>query len=191
MKSFILLTFAFLAWSWYEMSGGAGFNRPQELAAADRIESERLAQVARADTSATPLTTVSRPARTSDVVLASASAAPAVRARPAVAQQLDLTLAKPARMPLARPSEEMLAKVASLDTLTDASPAPASDLREVTGNVVNMRNGPGTGHHVVDQLRRNARVEVLADNGDGWVKLRTVADDRVGWMSDRFLSAVN
>ena len=87
-------------------------------------------------------------------------------------------------------------ELASLDTRTDAAmttnttPAisePTVDMRKVTGTLVNMRNGPGTRFHVVDQLSRGASVEVLADPGEGWVRLKVTESNRVGWMSDDFL----
>ncbi|MBU2959755.1 SH3 domain-containing protein [Citreicella sp. C3M06] len=195
MKSFIFLTFAFLALAWYQMSGGADFNADRSAAAAVA----RSPEVARADTSAAPLVSVAAPP--AGVVLASARAVPAGQAvaEPAVdrakaapaAQKLDVTLASAARIPLARPSDAMIAKLAARETKSDANPDSMRDLHRVTGSVVNMRSGPGTAYHVVDQLRRNAVVEVVSENVDGWVKLRSVDGARVGWMSNRFLDAVN
>lgn len=174
MKSFILLTFAFLGWGWYEMSGGAEFGATQPLAAADPYEATRLPEVARAETIADTLPTVTRPAPQAEVVLASGGGA----------SGLGLTLASAARMPLARPSESILAKAAA----PRPAPTAAPDLWRVTGNVVNMRNGPGTDYNVVDKLRRDTKVEVLSESDSGWVKLRTVADNRIGWMSKRFVT---
>ena len=77
---------------------------------------------------------------------------------------------------------------------SQARPEPAessTDLRRVTGTVVNVRNGPGTGYSVVNQLRRGDAVEVLTDPGEGWVKLQAVDTKRVGWMSARFLRAAD
>lgn len=176
MKSFILLTFAFLGWGWYEMSGGAEFGATQQLAVADPNEVTRLPEVARADTIVDRLPTVTRPAPQAEVVLASADAQ--------AAPNLGLTLASAARMPLARPSKAILAKAAA----PQPAPVAAPDLWRVTGNVVNMRAGPGTDYNVVDQLRRDARVEVLSESDSGWVELRTVADNRIGWMSKSFVT---
>ncbi|KAA8610300.1 SH3 domain-containing protein [Salipiger aestuarii] len=188
MKSFILLTFAFLGWSWYELSGGADFNDPNQLARADTFEKNRLPEVARADIAADSLLQVARPTAPDGIVLASADAQPAAGA--VAAPKLGVTLASAAQMPLARPSKAILAKVAVTDSGTDnTATGAAPDLRRVTGNVVNMRTGPGTDYAVIDQLRRDARVVVLAESDDGWVKLRTAADDRIGWMSRDFLRA--
>ncbi|MWD29071.1 SH3 domain-containing protein [Aquicoccus sp. SCR17] len=62
------------------------------------------------------------------------------------------------------------------------------ETREVIANVVNMRIGPSTGYSVLAQLNRGDRVEVLREPGNGWVKLRTVEGNRVGWMSARLLA---
>jgi hypothetical protein len=65
------------------------------------------------------------------------------------------------------------------------------DRRTVTGTRVNLRGGPATSFEVVTQLLQGVEVEVLDDTGDGWVRLRTVDDEFVGWMSEDFLQAAN
>ncbi|MBT9382816.1 SH3 domain-containing protein [Pseudooceanicola sp. CBS1P-1] len=68
---------------------------------------------------------------------------------------------------------------------------PGADIREVSGNVVNMRSGPGTGYGVVDQLNEGTRVEVLDQKG-GWLKLRaTSGNSATGWMYSGLLTASN
>ncbi|MFP4274835.1 MAG: SH3 domain-containing protein, partial [Paracoccaceae bacterium] len=75
------------------------------------------------------------------------------------------------------------------------APRPVSetrrDLRQVAGNRVNMRTGPGTSYGVLATLDRGARVEVLDAPGNGWVKLRVEASGRVGWMAASLLGAAN
>ena len=39
--------------------------------------------------------------------------------------------------------------------------------------------------------REQTEVEVIRDNGDGWVKLRVLDSGRVGWMADFLLVASN
>jgi uncharacterized protein YgiM (DUF1202 family) len=62
------------------------------------------------------------------------------------------------------------------------------DIRIVTGSLVNLRSGPGTNYEVVDQLARDTEVEVISDQGNGWVELRPVDGDITGWMSDSLLT---
>ncbi|WP_417211648.1 SH3 domain-containing protein [Antarctobacter sp.] len=65
------------------------------------------------------------------------------------------------------------------------------DLRVVSASRVNLRDGPATSYDVVAKLDEGVEVEVLDDTGDGWVKLRVVDGDTLGWMSDDFLTASN
>lgn len=66
----------------------------------------------------------------------------------------------------------------------------SGDIRTVSGNSVNVRGGPGTEYDVVTQLTRGDSVEVINDNGDGWVQLRPLNGGPVGWMADYLLSGV-
>ncbi|MGB2201766.1 MAG: SH3 domain-containing protein [Pseudooceanicola atlanticus] len=52
-----------------------------------------------------------------------------------------------------------------------------------------MRNGPGTNFSIVDRLTRGEQVEVLAEPGNGWLKLRVSDSGRVGWMADFLVTA--
>jgi uncharacterized protein YgiM (DUF1202 family) len=63
-----------------------------------------------------------------------------------------------------------------------------SDIRAVSGDRVNVRDGPGTNYSVVNQLVRGDKVEVLQDVGDGWVKLRPVDGGPVGWIASFLLT---
>jgi hypothetical protein len=49
---------------------------------------------------------------------------------------------------------------------------------------VNVRSGPGTGYHVVDQLRRGERVDVIDCRGS-WCRVEKSGPD--GWVSARYL----
>lgn len=204
MIRFILIasTFGVLSLAWYQMSGGADFEPGTQTAGLPSLsfpESSDAPEVARAGIGAAEL--------------ASVASAPKTRAADKAPEpRLDVTLAAAAGAPKPEVEAGKAVEVAALDTRNDASPAdegasvervvfgaaaapqaetvsPAEDLRRVTGSVVNVRNGPGTGYSVVNQLRRGDAVEVLADPGDGWVKLQAVDTRRIGWMSARFLRA--
>lgn len=193
MKSLILVTFGALGWSWYAMSGGADFepgNRHVNLPVLQAETAQAAtAEVARADTGAVDMTSV-----------AAVSSAPAksgaATERAPKDSDFGVTLASAAGSMTSDTVPAEAIEVASLDTRTDAAltssktPAvsePAVDIREVTGNLVNMRMGPGTKFQVLEQLRRGAAVKVLTDPGDGWVRLKTQDTNRIGWMSDDFL----
>lgn len=180
MVRLILLTFGVLGWAWYELSGGAQFQPGQNgvtlLAVPDVTETPLPKADAREEMVArsTPgdLNAVIQPAvasqvervKTSYVTQAAAVVTPAVMTSNTVAAAAPATL--------------------------DVTEAPV-DYREVTASRVNLRRGPSTSHNVLTQLLRGQEVEIIDDNGAGWVKLRALQGDDIGWMSDDFLVAVN
>lgn len=72
------------------------------------------------------------------------------------------------------------------ETETYASPAP--DLREVTAARVNMRDGPGTIYPVIARLTIGHEVEVLDDSGTGWLRLRVLPEQQIGWIAASLIS---
>ncbi len=67
-------------------------------------------------------------------------------------------------------------------------PEPEPDIREVTGTRVNMRDGPGTIYAVVARLSIGHKVEVLGTSGTGWLRLRTVPERQIGWVAASLVS---
>jgi hypothetical protein len=173
MTRFVLLSFAFLGWAFYEVSGGSDFApspparitaqfaapEPEPVAAApteDTIDiSEALAAQSQPAPEPLPIALVSAPAPTPE------------------AERIVLT-----------PSAEEAEQAAVYAT-------PPADIREVSGSRVNMRSGPGTGFAVLATLSRGDRVEVLGAPENGWAKLRVVETGRIGWMSARLLGDAN
>jgi len=70
--------------------------------------------------------------------------------------------------------------------IADSTP---TDLRKVTGNLVNMRAGPGIRYESVDQLDEGTKVQVLEDMGNGWLRLRVQETGLTGYMADWLLSS--
>lgn len=66
--------------------------------------------------------------------------------------------------------------------------APALDVRRIVESRVNMRNGPRTQYSVLSRLTSGDEVVVLADSGDGWLKLRAIDGGQVGWMADSLVN---
>ena len=218
MIRFVLIvsTFGVLSLAWYQMSGGADFEPGTQTAGLPSFSvpdnNAAAPEVARAGISGADLTSVAQIAAAPEK-----SPEKSPGKTDVIAPKLDVTLAAAAGTPNSTVEAEKAVEVASLDTRNDAvqtsDPAPgavvervvfgaasqarpepaesSTDLRRVTGTVVNVRNGPGTGYSVVNQLRRGDAVEVLTDPGEGWVKLQAVDTKRVGWMSARFLRAAD
>ena len=223
LKRFIVLSFAFLAFAFYELSGGAEFDpaairtaKAEAAAAAEaerrmaeaRVETERPAPIARrAEVTRTEAETgdVTRVALNltslSDAGQAESFATPAVAS---TATETPVIEAQPAALERTVPVSAGSVS-ASIDTPvilpslimpndTGAAVQQAMlqqdvyDVRRVTGNRVNVRGGPSTGFDVVNQLVRGDEVEILEDNGDGWVRLRPVTGGPEGWMADFLLS---
>ena len=73
----------------------------------------------------------------------------------------------------------------SATTTNLASAAP--DARRVSGDRVNLRQGPDAGTASLGLLSRDDAVEVLESEGD-WLRVRT-QDGEEGWVAARFLAA--
>ncbi len=68
-------------------------------------------------------------------------------------------------------------------TQEDVVEEPPKDIREVSGTRVNMRDGPGTIYPVITKVSIGKRVEVLDDPGTGWLRLRVLPEQQIGWIS--------
>jgi hypothetical protein len=216
MKRFILLTFGFLGWAFYEMSGGADFQpaSAQMAANADQMPAQEneitaktpsndtvktaevIPAVATAQVDTTPpgfeSTAQADDAERVSVTLTTAlngadtGAATDVSYVP-VAQNIAVNGADtPAIIPsLIVPNDSGAAIV---DASVETNLSSEADIRSVSGNRVNVRGGPGTEFQVVTKLGRGDSVEIIQDNGDGWVKMRPVDGGPEGWMADFLLS---
>lgn len=190
MWRFMLVSFAFLGWTFYVMSGGADYRpAPNSIQARALIEDKRpVARPARTNLiqlSDTPrqagiseATTTLEEAATgrAPVVLASARSSDPRILVPTVVAQTPAPVARVSRAP---------------DVSTFPETAAVEDRRRVTAGAVNLRGGPGTSYGLVGRLVRGDEVVVLRAPGNGWIKLRVVGTGRVGWMAARFLAATN
>lgn len=176
MGKIILITFAFMGFALYEMSGGDAFVPiAEEKRAALEIERASEARML-AEARAEQLKAAPAPVQ---IVLASA-----VMTSPEAAAVKDNDVVSPAL------DVDKAEAIAAAAEIAPEAPAPL-DIREVTAARVNMRNGPGQNFNVVAKLTDGEQVEILQDPGDGWVKLRVAESGRVGWMADFLLTASN
>jgi hypothetical protein len=188
MNKYIVIAFAFMGVWFYEASGGSDFvpgsnsivvfADPKPIAPQSKPSVER---VARADTSGAALTDVAsaNPVSAPDDATSGLSIArmdavvePTPESEPTVVEQVAIVL-EPVR----------------------AEPSPAveltPDFRFVDGDRVNMRAGPGTDYAVVARLLRNDMVEVIKDEGDGWLHLRVYDTGEEGWIAEWLVAAAN
>lgn len=213
MKRFILLTFGFLGWTFYEMSGGADFepasvrmarlspvDDTQPIVAAEpTVETPTKTVVAKApstfvdtdpplDNSVTrvSLNLTSLRDVLSEPDVSEPTGVAAVQDDTGVPVNAGVLLSSadtPAIIPsLIAPNDGVVSEQAT--TLTSSV---VGDVRTVSANRVNVRGGPGTNFGVVTKLVRGDAVEILQDNGDGWVKMRMLDGGPEGWMADFLL----
>ena len=197
MTRFILVSLGFMAWAFYELSGGKDFDPDTAY-----FGTETASVVTDGDS-------------TDETV---GGAEPDVATRAAIDPSVgDLAIAVATKASLTseramtiEPSEPVSNNVGngSLKVVALDMPEPAAarakaeeriaamdevrvrEMRSVTGNRVNMRNGPGTNYSVLARLDQGDLVEVLQEPGNGWVKLRVTDSGRVGWMADFLLASV-
>ncbi|MBM1309954.1 SH3 domain-containing protein [Sulfitobacter mediterraneus] len=213
MFRFILVSFGFLGWSFYEMSGGADFDpintRMARLEAVNPTPFDNpsssdaqviLASAPAVATDTNPplneaVTRVSLNLTTLQEALDQSGSAATVA--PAAAATVD-PAAVPTNVAVTTASADTPAIIPSLiiqDDTTSPDVTPAAlvsevglDIRTVSGNRVNVRGGPSTNFSVVSKLIRGDAVEILEDNGNGWVRMRSVLTGEEGWMADFLLS---
>ncbi|MEW2912495.1 SH3 domain-containing protein [Leisingera sp. JC11] len=208
MSRFIFVSFAFLGWGFYELSGGADFEppkRPEPVAEAKPAAAapgpERITTAA---LSAQPVLTrrsetvpPARPAADPNLrqrvaaqhlasasgVLASTQTAFSAEPEAATLQLASLEggLAAVSATPVALAAEE---------TAAPASPAPETyvDRRRIRASRVNMRQGPGTNYPVIARLLGGDEVIVFEDSGTGWLHLRAPGKGKVGWIAASLVS---
>tara|TARA_R110002110_G_scaffold1950_3_gene8892 strand:+ start:719 stop:1369 length:651 start_codon:yes stop_codon:yes gene_type:complete len=213
MKRFILLSFGFLGWAFYELSGGAEFEPAS-------VRMARLNPVDEAQTVAQTEPEVQTPTET---VVADVSSTfvdtdpPLDNAVTRVSLNLTSLQDVLSETNPTEPTGEITAQddtsvpmnvgvlLSSADTpaiipsliapsdgvVSDQSATMVTsvvgDLRTISANRVNVRGGPGTDFDVVTKLVRGDAVEVLQDNGNGWVKMRALDGGPEGWIADFLL----
>lgn len=237
MRSYIFVTFAFLGFAFYELSGGADYEPVEnsiQARASDRIQ-DKLDQpeevIVASSGAAEPLTnveTVTRAASTLNdlnvkqdaqedrfqITLASVEPSepsiPKIKVDTAKAETVPDASAIDAAVEAAvtesqiqtetQTEEAATQEVFSLETYvaeqdtqnqTFGASSTPGDIREVSGNMVNMRAGPGTDFQRVGALSKGMEVIVLDEPGNGWLMLEVVETGETGWMADWLVTASN
>jgi len=239
MWRLMLVTFGFLGFAFYELSGGSDYapaansiqaraaeragtpirvtsTRPALAAVPARSEADAPVPTAteamgtataeigvtRAGVTADALTSVAAAEERFEITLASTGATfmPPQTAAPADAEAaataIDAAILSAIQGIVLEPSQDD--PVFSLETYAAASaqeigvPRPtADDIRMVSGNMVNMRTGPGTEFRAVERLARGTLVAILEEPGNGWVMLEVLDTGETGWMADWLVTASN
>lgn len=209
---FVLITFLFMGFAFYELSGGSDFEPRKSPEDFETAQTENLRLRAGDDVIVPNPVKVAAVIDAPEVVHVKPVATPAAEtAETPEASEQQPSLALRFNQPTSD-AEDKKVQLASLADGSDAFPQPvfldpglsttptnapvieqpeaAADqveIHEVTGSRVNMRQGPGTTYPVIGTLFYDDQVEVLDDLGNGWVQLRKVGDNRIGWMAARFV----
>ncbi|WP_254447406.1 SH3 domain-containing protein [Ruegeria sp. HKCCA5426] len=194
MSRLVLVTFAALGWCFYVMSGGPDFE-PRGL---------RTAQPERVAVAPEPVPL--QHTRAEQLVTNVALRTPTVRVKPILAkEEIVEILPEPASLETfsglsAFADQSANITLASLEDgitglrqIAETQPEevlepsayeePQKDIREIWGTRVNMRDGPGTIYPVIGKASIGQKVEVLSDSGTGWLRLRVLPEQQVGWIS--------
>lgn len=177
MNKYILVAFALMGVVFYELSGGSDFepgsNSITVFAEPKPVVSDpepALTIVARADTTVAGLT---------DIAQARTLIEPIEKEEPV--NTVDVS----------EPESDPTPVVEVAATEVQPVEEPRPDLRFVDGDRVNVRGGPGTDYAVVGQLIRNDMIEVLKDEGNGWLHLRDTVTGDEGWVAEWLVTAAN
>jgi hypothetical protein len=200
-------TFAFLGWSFYTLSGGADY-QPREgsrqaealrqnaetgtptsadaILAQDKIDTLVLGSVSM-NSSDLPPSGIGGLPEEMDARPISVSAD--AQSDNVIRWTATLNLAKPAQ--LQPPAQSAVITEASAPTNTNpvrSVEIRQADLRKISGSNVNYRTGPGTKFGVLGKLPRSTKIEVLESFDNGWLRIRVVDSNRVGWVSGALVS---
>ncbi|WP_420861424.1 SH3 domain-containing protein [Algirhabdus cladophorae] len=184
MWRFIVCSFAFMGWGFYELSGGSEFEPEQQRAAIFAPVEIKQEPTDVADSTPAPIEAAVPQA---EVVLAS------LTTRAAVTPTLHTTAlvdSQKAAAVIDQAVEEAIANITPVVAPVVAAPTPALDIRRVKPARVNVRGGPGTDYDIVAKLVQGDEATILSDNGDGWLEVEML-DGQIGWMASFLLVASN
>jgi hypothetical protein len=190
MKTFILLTFGFLTFAFYQMSGGADFEPASAQLDTETAQVEQIAEVVapvappiqKMLPESTPAKPIDDAPDVTRVALNLTNISDAVTEEPQAVQR---TLESQSIILDSSETPQII-----LPSLLATSTNPyADDIRTVSGNRVNVRGGPSTNYGIVSKLTRGEEVRILEDNGNGWVLMQPVEGGETGWMADFLLSS--
>ena len=196
MWRFIMVSFAFLGWSFYVLSGGADY-APHAHSLQAQARSGGGQVVARVDpVVVSQLAAGDDRANNVDLTIPTFTTLADFDRSKSGSLEVTLVSVQPevefeAGLNAAAQKVETLIQTPEL-TETDNAPEPAAastDIRLVNGSTVNLRDGPSIFYLELASLDKDTRVEVMDDPGKGWLKVRVVETDQIGWMADWLVTA--
>ena len=200
MWKFIAVTFGFLGFAFYEMSGGSDFvpeEREQQAVVEPTPEPEISAEEILAtitDEDVAPNAADGITIREGgDVTLAAASeldldGVPARLTQPIVSEDAANEAVLFASLSVSPDGALPATTEDAVEALVEAvQPAAELDLRFVDASALNVRAGPSTTDAVIGRLTQSEIVTVLSETEDGWANVLIEGDGIEGWVASRFL----
>lgn len=200
MTRLVLVTFAALGWTFYVMSGGPDFEprgvrtaEPERVATAPRpvkptvepapAETLVVRAAVKPSVSPPPVTETVAELDEAETKALLSQVAAGLKANPSLFADENVTLTL-ASLEQGLASLEQVTTDAELPTVELPAPVEVTkDIREISGTRVNLRDGPGTIYPIVGKARIGQQVEVFGDSGTGWLRLRVLPGQQVGWIS--------
>ncbi|WP_299900579.1 SH3 domain-containing protein [uncultured Ruegeria sp.] len=200
MTRLVLVTFAALGWTFYVMSGGPDFEprgvrtaEPERVATAPRpvkpavepapAETLVVRAAVEPSVSAPPVTKSVAELDEAETKALLSQVAAGLKANPTLFAEENVTLTL-ASLEQGLASLEQVTTDAELPTVELPAPVEVTkDIREISGTRVNLRDGPGTIYPIIGKARIGQQVEVFGDSGSGWLRLRVLPGQQVGWIS--------
>ena len=192
MNRFVFLSFLFMGWAFYELSGGADFVPASARLEAEAESASKPDPSPRATTSRAPVfvegSNITPDLSRTRLVLGNTPPEPAPEPVAAPEPTPEPEPVETAEVAPAAPIADVVLSLAALDSISDGTfPAPAKDIRIIDGTLVNIRSGPGIDYPVILQLQGGTEVEVLEDPGTGWIRMQNPESREMGWISANLL----
>lgn len=208
MTRLILVTFAALGWTFYVMSGGPDFEprgiraeqservavapKPAPKPVVEAPVEQLVTRVALQPSDIVPPQTPVEPVLGEEETKALLSqVAAGLRANPSLFDDQSVTLTLASLEQGVAGLQQVVTDVEPEPAAIPASPEPEKDIREISGTRVNMRDGPGTIYPIIGKAVIGQKVEVLSESGTGWLRLRVVPTQQIGWISASLVRKTN
>lgn len=206
---FVLISFVFMGLAFYELSGGTDFEprglRPEKPEPVAYVPKQKPAPVSEP---VTAVALVAKPVlepRKTTTVQRAPDPEPELTAEETAARLAQISVSLQSGLNTAGQELGTTFTLASLEQgassfqlapteepVTEPQAAelsePEPDIREILGTRVNMRDGPGTIYPVVARLNIGHKVEVLSESGTGWLRLRVLPEQQMGWIAASLVS---
>lgn len=181
MSKFVTISSVFLAWAFFEESGGFDFVPASQREVTTQVVDEDVESSFDFSFNYVPfdqpiVTRVEQPAATridQPVVTRAASESPeAVVIQASAGTQTTV---------------QTYAATQNQTAINPAASKPAAkmepSIRAISGEWVNVREGPGTQFGVVETLQRGTRVELVDTNDNDWAQVRLLDGGKVVWVA--------